>query len=101
MEHAMCVNFAKAGHTIIYLRERPGMYDVLCDGSPAELKKTRSSNNLDHYINHALRKQKAKVVLIEFDEESKDIHSKLRKYQREGKHILYYFTGREKEVFSI
>lgn len=101
MEHAMCVNFAKSGHSIVHLRERPGLYDVLCDGSPAELKKTGSVSNLDHYVNHALRDQKARIILIEFEKESKDVHSKLHKYQKEGKRILYYFTGREAEVFSI
>jgi hypothetical protein len=99
-EHSMCVNFAKAGHKIVYLRERPGMYDVLIDGVPADLKKTKGVTNLDHYVDHALRDQKAQIVLFEFEEESKNLYSKLRKYENEGKKILYYFTGQESKVYS-
>ncbi|MBP9998672.1 MAG: hypothetical protein KBS67_05455 [Bacteroidales bacterium] len=100
-EHTMCANFANAGHRMVHLREREGLYDVLCDGKPADLKKTRSVNNLDHYVDHALRDQKAELVLIEFEEENKDVYSKLRKYKMEGKHILYYFSGREDNIYTI
>ena len=72
MEHAMCVNFAKAGHTIIYLRERPGLYDILCDGLPAELKKTVQEHR--HYLH-----QHAELSYQEY-ETTAYLVAKLREY---------------------
>lgn len=96
----MCVTFAQAGYGIVHLRERTGLFDVLCNGVPAELKKTRSASNLDHYVSHALNNQQAQIVLIEFEKETREIHNKLHKYKKAGKHIIYYFTGREDRIYS-
>lgn len=100
-EHTMCVNFAKAGHRIIHLREVEGLFDVFCDGLPADLKKTNSVSNLDHYVYHAIKNQGAQMVLIEFESESKNVYTKLQKYKREGLKILYYFSNAEDKVYTL
>ncbi len=102
-ELSMCINFAKAGHKIVFLREkgRDGLYDILFDGKSADLKKTRSLSSLDHYVTHALRDQKAEIVLLEFEIDNRNVHTKLEKYRRAGIPIYYYFTGREGRVFKL
>ena len=97
----MCINFAKAGHRIIHLREVEGLFDVFCDGLPADLKKTKSVSNLDHYVYHAIKNQGAQIVLIEFESETNDVHTKLQKYKREGLNILYYFSDAEDKVYTL
>lgn len=74
---------------------------MFCDGLPADLKKTNSVSNLDHYVYHAIKNQGAQMVLIEFESESKNVYTKLQKYKREGLKILYYFSNAEDKVYTL
>lgn len=97
-ELRMCCAFAAAGHRVKMLREKAGVSspDVLIDGVPAELKSTRSANNVVKYARKAVEVQGAACVLFEFECESDALHKELLKLQRDGFKVLYYFKGRRR-----
>lgn len=96
----MCIAFARAGHKLQHLSEVSGISssDVLFDGVPADLKSTRSHNNMMEYAKWAVRHQGAKIVLFRFEVWTKDISTTLKNIQKMGIHGWYYILGKEDEM---
>ncbi len=101
-EFGMCLVFAEAGHRIEMLEEDPNKcsHDVNIDGIPAELKRTGSANNIVKYAKKSIRKQGAKVVLFQFEENTRSVQLELMKLRSLGYKILYFFSG-ERKVYRI
>lgn len=100
----MCVTFANAGHTIEHLAERTNQgdtYDVLFDGLPADLKRTKSHNHIKDYAIHAVRHQGAQIVLFQFDKMDRKIFGKIKDLKRIGIKGFYFVTGYESDVYSF
>ena len=95
MEHRMCLVFAKAGYRIKHFEdEKPeGSFDVTINEINGDLKKTRSTNNIIRYSKHALKVQKADVILIEFEKWGSAFREIISEMARKGIHGYYYVSG--------
>lgn len=102
-EAEMCRVFARNGYRVEHQAEQPGVSspDVVIDGLPADLKRLSSHNNIVRHAVKAVRKQGAKVVLLQLDEETKQVHIELDKLKKAGIHARYFFTGREREIYTL
>lgn len=69
-EHDMCQTYARAGYRIEHLGETPGVSspDVMFNGIPADLKRTKGGSNIVKYAKKAIGKQGAKMVLFQFED---------------------------------
>ena len=94
---------AQNGHNIEMLEEVSGdsSPDIKIDDIKAELKKLSSANNIEREAKKAIMKQDAEIVVFQFDVETKAIHLKLLKLKRKGYKCIYFFTGRENEIFEL
>ncbi len=99
-ESDMCKVFARNGYRMVMLHEKSGVSspDVLINGIPADLKRTKGVNNIEKYAKKAVRKQGAKLVLIQFDEMNDDVLGKIRKLSSMNIHGKYFITGSD-ELF--
>lgn len=102
-EYRMCEVFAKNGYKIEILKERPGISssDIRLNGIMAELKKTSSHNNIMNYAKKAIDKQGAKIVLFEFEKETKEIHLELLKLKKENIRVYYYFSRQKDMIYKL
>ncbi|MCD8208120.1 MAG: hypothetical protein LUD72_09310 [Bacteroidales bacterium] len=97
-ELEMATVFAKNGYRIEMLEEdtRNFKYDVNINGSPADMKRIKATNNIMRAASRAIRKQNSRVVLFQFDKDELRVHLDLIKLKRKGIKVLYFFTGEEK-----
>ncbi len=102
-ETDMCRVFARNGYRVEHQAEQPGVSspDVLINSLPADLKRLSSHNNIVRHAEKAVRKQGAKVVLFQFDEDTKRVHEELEKLKKKGIRTYYFFTGKEKEIRTL
>ena len=95
-EHRICLMYAKEGHRIKHLPDRKpngeGTYDVICDNIKADIKKTRSTNNIIKYASRAIRKQGAEIILFEFETWSNDFRDLVDELIRKGYHGRYFVS---------
>ena len=98
---AVC--WLKRRYQIEMLEEVPGISspDITIDGPKADLKRLSSANNIERHAKEAVREQGADIVIFQFDNETEAIHTKLYKLKKMGYKVLYFFTGRENEVFEL
>lgn len=99
-EHDMCKTLAQNGHTVVHLEDckhSDGTYDILIDGHKADLKRTKSANNIVGYAKHATRKQGAEKVVFQFDNYTPKVKAAIKEMQDAGIHGYYFVTG-SKEV---
>ncbi|MBD5281980.1 MAG: hypothetical protein HDS33_03015 [Bacteroides sp.] len=99
-EQEMCHDLAEQGHRLEHRsdkdRAKGDTYDVMYDGRKADLKSTKSHNNIEGYAEHAFRDQGAKVVIYRIepgaqkDKVQKALNSAKNKY---GQTILYYYQS--------
>jgi len=91
-EYSMCETLFNNGYIVEFLEEIEGRYDIVLNGIPADLKKTKSHNNISHYAKYALKNQKAEIVVFEFDEMTDEIRKKLNEMKRKGYNgkIIYF-----------
>lgn len=70
IEHHMCLVFAKNGFKVLHYEDEKadGSYDVVINNLRADLKRTKSTNNIIRYAKHAIRVQNAEILLIEFEQ---------------------------------
>ena len=79
-------------HTVVHLddtKRSDGSYDILLDGHKADLKTTKSANNIVKYGKDAINKQKAEIVVFKFDKMDTDKHIALNKLAKQGIHGYY------------
>ena len=98
VEHEMCLVFAKAGFKIRHREDEKdeGSFDVMINGKRADLKKTKSTNNIIRYSKHALRVQNADITLIEFEHWGTAFRNVVSEMSRKGLHGYYFVSGIEK-----
>ena len=96
-EHAMCLVFAKGGFKVRHYQDdkTQGSFDVMINNYRADLKKTRSTNNIIRYAKHGLRVQNAEIILIEFENWGNEFRDIVSEMSRKGIHGYYFVTGDE------
>lgn len=69
-EHRMCCVLADNGYKIEMLQEVAGVpsSDILINGKKADLKATKSANNIEKYGKKAILEQDADLVVFEFED---------------------------------
>ena len=96
-EHQICMNYARDGHKIKHLPDKKrndrGTYDTIFDGYKADLKKTKSTNNIIKYASRATKKQGAQIILFEFEQWNNKFRDLVDELIRKGYHGRYYVTG--------
>ena len=101
-EYGMCLTLAKSGYAVEYLEDNPFSYDIHLNGIKADLKKTAGSGNIERYAKEAIREQGAEIVVFEFENSLKDIHTKLLKLKNGYRiHGYFYFSGNKSKIFSF
>lgn len=101
-EHRMCCVLADNGYKIEMLQEVAGVSssDILINGKKADLKATKSANNIVKYAKFAIRKQGADIVIFEFEEENEKVYKELQTLKRENIKCKYYFKN-EKKLYDL
>ena len=94
-ELAMCMALAQNGYAIVYLKDTQHGYDILLNGTPADLKKTATHNNIEKYAKKAVREQGAKMVVFEFEAMTGRIHDELNRIKRAGIEVKYFVSESE------
>lgn len=94
-EKNMCVVLADNGYKVHHLGEISGISssDIIIDGVPADLKKTKSANNINKYAKKAIKKQGANLVIFEFETKAKEIFLELENLRKKGIKAKYFFSG--------
>lgn len=102
-EKDMCIVFAKAGHKIVRLGEKPRVPspDVIFDNQKADLKRTGSANNIVKYAVHAIREQGAEQILFQFDTMNRKIFNELKRLRKMGIHGYYFITNYESDIYPF
>ena len=100
-EQTMAKDLAKMGHHIEHLAEhnRPknDRYDTLFDGVKADLKSTKSHNNIAKYGKKALRDQGADMVVFRLEERAVGMLKELKNLKEifPDKRIVYYYEDEQ------
>ena len=98
-EKGMNVTLANNGYIIEHTNES---YDIRINDIKADLKKTAGSGNIEKYAKKAIREQGAEKVVFEFENNLKEIHTKLLKLNRDyGIHGYYYFSSNLDKVHEF
>ena len=92
--------FAHAGYRIDFTPKGAGTHDVFINGVPADIKQLSSHNNIARHAKEAVRKQGAKVVLIELSKRTPEIQKEIEKLSRNGIHGKYFYSD-EKIIRSF
>jgi hypothetical protein len=102
-EYAMSMVFAQNGYRIEMLKELSGFSssDITIDGVLADLKCVSSHNNIVRDAKKAVRKQGAKIVVFEFEKETKAIDAELLKLKRMGISVYYYYSNNKGLIYSL
>lgn len=96
-EQDMAKALADLGNKIEHLAEKTRpidqRYDVHFNGIPADLKSTKSANNIIKYAKKAFQTQGADMVIIRFEQRCSGIEDEFKGVRRRfpNKRILYYF----------
>ena len=100
-EYNMCLTLAKNGYKVEYLKIIEGKFDIYLNGISADLKKTTSHNNMLDYAKKAIYKQGAKIVVFEFESDTKKIQEELDKLKRMNINVFYYFTDNKNKMHIL
>ena len=101
-EYGMCMTLAKNGHSVEYLIDKKSSYDIHLNSIKADLKKTGSHNNIVNYAKEAIREQGAEIVVFEFENNSKEIHTQLLKLSKMyGIHGYFYFSDNKGKIYKF
>lgn len=94
-ERDMSIVYAENGYKIEHLSEIPRISspDVKINGKYADLKRTKSHNNIVRHAKKATTEQGAELVLFQFEERTADLHNELNKLTKEGVKGMYFITG--------
>lgn len=101
-ELSMAKVFAGTGHRIELLDEITGISspDAIFNGLKADFKSLSSHNNIIRDAKKAIYKQNADIVLFEFTNDTPKIHLEILKLRKMNIKAYYYFTGKEKMIYS-
>lgn len=100
-EKTMAIDLARMGHEIRHLAEHnrpPGdRHDAFFDDVKADLKSTKSHNNIRHYGDKAFVSQGADMVIFRFEERTKHMQWELQKLKQKypSKQVLYYYEDEQ------
>lgn len=75
------------------LEEKAGISspDVNINSKLADLKSTKGAGNIVKYAHKAIKRQKADMILFEFEKETKEVFTELEVLKSEKIDVLYYF----------
>lgn len=95
-EQSMCRILAKSGYRIEHLAEIPGISspDITINGKKADLKYTKSANNIIKYAKHAIQNQGADLVVFQFKEVNQKILGGIKRLRDIGIHGIYIQNDR-------
>lgn len=103
-EQTISKDLANMGHRIEHLAEKnrddDTRYDVRFNGTPADLKSTKSINNIVDYAKTAFRKQGAEMVIYRFEQRLQGIENTLKSIRKlfpTGR-IVYYYDDDKKLI---
>jgi hypothetical protein len=99
-EYDMCLTLAKNGYRVEYLKQTEGSFDIYLNDIGADLKKTKTHNNMVRYAKKAIREQGAEIVIFEFEEMTHNIIKELYNIQKLGIWVKY-FTTEKKVVLNL
>lgn len=100
-EYNMCLILARNGYRVEYLKFKEGSFDIYLNGISADLKKTASHNNISDYARKAIYRQRAKLVVFEFEKETAHIKEELKNLKEKGIHGKYYFSNNPYKIIDI
>ena len=92
-EYDQCMVLAKNGQKIKFISDAGGGFDIYLNDIAAELKRLSSHNNIVSEAKDAVRNKKAKLVVFEFEKESKAIYTELLKLKKMGISGRYWYLG--------
>ena len=100
-ELAMADVLAAHGFRVHLVEEDPrkGSYDALINGIPADFKRTKSHNNIRKYASKAFRKQQARILVFQFDQDTPSIHREITDLIRKGNPVIYFFSDRKDDLY--
>ena len=100
-EYDMCSTLAQNGYRIEFLKLTEGSFDIFIDDISADLKKTKTHNNMVNYAKKATREQGARIVIFEFENETDMIHAEIKRLQSKCISGKYYFTKKKDVVYDF
>lgn len=100
-EYSMCRTLALNKFHVVYRQTIEGSFDIFLNGIPCDLKKTKSHNNFVDYALKAVNEQGAKLVVIEFEKETKKIHLQIDVLKRKGIKGFYFFSNAKTVIYSL
>jgi len=100
-EKNQCMVLAKNGQKIKLIDDSNGGFDIYMNDIASELKRLSSDNNIGSEAKDAVFNKKAKLIVFEFEKESKAIHTELSELVRKGYHGKYWFKGRESKIYNF
>ena len=93
-ENGMCIVLAKNGYAVEYLEDIPSSYDIHLNGIKADLKKTKSHNNMVNYAKEAIREQGAEMVVFELVNMTHAIQKELYTIKKLDIPVMYFTSGK-------
>lgn len=102
-ENEMCKDLADYGHNVIHLNDKNlsnGSYDIFLDGTKADLKRMKGTNNVYREGKSAIRDQGANLVVFKFDKYTVQTNREIKKTSGEwDSRILLSKRWRTIELF--
>lgn len=100
-EHNMCMTLATNNFNVSYLESKPGSYDILINGVPADLKQVGSYKQIEHHASKAINKQGARLVIFEFTKQSVEFYIEISTLKKKGIHGYYYFSHNKSNIMRF
>ena len=100
-EYNMCLTLARNGYKVEYLKMTDGSFNIYLNDVSADLKKTGSHNNMLSYAKKAINEQGAKIVVFEFEKDTKKMQEELDKLKRMSIKVYYYFTVKNNKIHIL
>ena len=97
----MCLILAQNGYKVEYLKIIEGSFDIYLNGIATDLKKTVSHNNILDYAKKAIYRQRAKMVIFEFEKETIHIKEELKILKTKGIPVKYYFSNNVDKITDL
>jgi SPP1 gp7 family putative phage head morphogenesis protein len=100
-EQKQCMLLAKNGDRVRHINDSNGGFDIYLNNTAAELKCLSSELNIENEALNATRKKKAKLVVFEFEKETRQIHTKIKKLIELKIHGKYWFKGVDVKIYDF
>jgi hypothetical protein len=93
---------AKNGYRVLHINDTGVIkYDAYVNDIASELKRLSSENNIENEAKDAIHVKKAKLVVFEFEKETRAIYKELDNLVKVKIHGMYWFKKRESKIYSF